>query len=82
MKLRTLLEREFNKTIQRDASKIKIDYESSDMEDLRDWASENDGYTELANDVFYVKYGKISFVDNVKSDYNFKTGEFEISPPY
>lgn len=79
MKLRLLLEREFNKTIQRDASKIKIDYESSDMEDLRDWAVDNEGYTELANDVFYVKSGKISFVDNVKSDYNFKTGVFEIS---
>ncbi len=80
MKLRLLLEREFNKSIKRNAEDIKIDYESSDMEDLRDWAVENNGYTELANDVFYVKDGKISFVSNVKSDYNFKTGVFEILP--
>jgi len=80
MKLRLLLEREFTSAIKRNAEDIKIDYESSDMEDLRDWARNNDGYTELANDVFYVKSGKISFVSNVKSNYNFKTGEFEISP--
>ena len=79
MKLKLLLERQFNKTINVDPKNITIDYESSDMEDLRDWSRNNDGYTELANDVFYVKSKKISFVSNVKSDYNFKTGKFEIS---
>jgi uncharacterized protein with NRDE domain len=80
MKLRFLLEREFNKVIKRNAKDIKIDYEASDMQDLRDWAEDNDGYIELATDVFYTKDGKISFVSNVRSDYNFKTGVFEISP--
>ena len=79
MKLRLLLEREFNKPVTRNPKDIKIDYESSDMEDLRDWARDNNGYSELSSDVFWVKDKKIHLVSNVRSDYDFKNGEFVIS---
>lgn len=74
-----MFEREYNKPIKRKASEVKIDYEASDSQDLEQWSWEgNSGYVEVAGDVYYVKDKKIYYVKNIRADYSFGTGEYNI----
>jgi len=74
-----LTEREYNKTITRNVKDVKIDYESSDTGDLEQWAWDgNEGYSEVAGDIYYVKDKKIYYVKNLTAEYDFKSGSYNI----